>query len=62
MQLPIPQLTEALDMCPELRASLHDHLQTFSESQRAHIPMTVQDIILGIPAVTPVLPIQPVSY
>lgn len=62
MQLPIPQLTEALEMCPELKTSLNEHLLTFSESQRAHIPLAVQEIILGTTAVVPQqVPVQPVS-
>lgn len=47
MQLPVPQLTEALNMSPELREPLKEHLLTFTEGQRAHIPMTVQELVMG---------------
>lgn len=47
MQLPAPQLTEALNSCPELKEPLKEHLATFTEGQRAHIPMAVQEIVLG---------------
>lgn len=56
MQLPPPQLLEALTICPELKEPLRDHLMTFTEAQRAHIPAAVQEIILSYtapPAVPP---------
>ena len=47
MQLPVPQLIEALQICPELLVSLKEHLMSFTDVQRAHIPAAVQDAILG---------------
>lgn len=60
MQLPTPQLSDALIICPELKQPLKEHLMNFTEGQRAHIPAAIQDIVLGTslqhPAPTPVLP------
>lgn len=47
MQLPTLQLTEALNICPDLRAPLREHLASFTEAQRAHIPSTVQEIVMA---------------
>lgn len=47
MQLPAPQLSEALSMCQELRDPLREHLLNFTEGQRAHIPQSTQEVILG---------------
>ncbi|KAJ8916157.1 hypothetical protein NQ315_016296 [Exocentrus adspersus] len=47
MQLPAPQLTEALNICPDLREPLREHLLTFTEAQRVHIPAATQEIVLG---------------
>lgn len=47
MQLPAPQLTEVLTVCPDLKIPLQDHLNTFTEAQRLHVPSEVQEIILG---------------
>ncbi|CAH1966093.1 unnamed protein product [Acanthoscelides obtectus] len=46
MQLPPPQLTEVLQQCPDLRQPLHDHLMSFTEAQRVHIPKPIQDIVI----------------
>ncbi|XP_044752882.1 symplekin isoform X2 [Coccinella septempunctata] len=47
MQLPPPQLTEALNMCPELRDPLKEHLLSLTEGQLAHIPSAVKEILLN---------------
>lgn len=47
MQLPAPQLSEALSMCQELRDPLREHLLNFTEGQRAHIPQSTQEVVLG---------------
>ena len=47
MQLPPPQLSDALAICPELKEPLKEHLMNFTEGQRTHIPLTVQEIIMG---------------
>lgn len=49
MQLPAPQLSEALSMCQELRDPLREHLLSFTEGQRAHIPQSTQEVVLGSP-------------
>ncbi|KAK4880146.1 hypothetical protein RN001_008292 [Aquatica leii] len=60
MQLPASQLSEALNMCPELRDPLKQYLQTFSEGQRTHIPSAVQEVLVDIPApVPPPTPVKP---
>lgn len=56
LQLPLPQLTEALSMCPELCHPLKEHFLTFTDNQKAHIPMGVQELILGenpLPTIAP---------
>ncbi|KAF5275676.1 hypothetical protein FQA39_LY06788 [Lamprigera yunnana] len=57
MQLPAPQLAEALTMCSELREPLRQYLQTFTEGQRTHIPSSVQEVLLALPHT--VLPPKP---
>lgn len=59
MQLPSPQLTEALNICPELREPLREHLLTFTEAQRAHIPAATQEIVLGPYTAPPPSVVQP---
>ncbi|KAL3281104.1 hypothetical protein HHI36_004328 [Cryptolaemus montrouzieri] len=69
MQLPPPQLTEALNMCRELREPLKEHLLSLTEGQLAHIPSAVQEILLNpyrhstdtpaLPVVVPPLPVPP---
>lgn len=46
MQLPPAQLTEALNICPDLKEPLREHLANFTEAQRNHIPSSVQEIIM----------------
>ncbi|CAH1176158.1 unnamed protein product [Phaedon cochleariae] len=60
MQLPPPQIVEALTVCPELRAPLKDHLLAFTEAQRAHIPAAVQEVVLGPYVVPPPAMVPPV--
>lgn len=61
MQLPTPQLTEALNICPELREPLREHLLTFTEAQRAHIPTATQEIVLGPYTAPPASAVQPAA-
>lgn len=60
MQLPTPQLSDALTICPELKQPLKEHLMNFTEGQRTHIPVAIQDLILGTslqhPPPNPILP------
>jgi len=60
LQLPAPQLTDALNMSPDLREPLREHLLNFSESQRAHVPAAIQEVLLGTPQIiTSPKPVQP---
>lgn len=59
MQLPSAQLIEALEMSPDLKEPLKEHLLNLTENQRAHVPSTVQEVLLGptpkVPIVEPPL-------
>ncbi|KAF7266373.1 hypothetical protein GWI33_020398 [Rhynchophorus ferrugineus] len=57
MQLPVPQLTEVLKTCPELKTPLQEHLNTFTEAQRMHIPASIQEVILGTSTVSTPTPV-----
>lgn len=59
MQLPAPQLSEALSMCQELRDPLREHLLSFTEGQRAHIPQSTQEVVLGTPKETTSIDVPP---
>lgn len=61
MQLPAQQLTEALEMSPDLREPLNEHVLNLTENQRAHVPLAVQEVLLGCPQkVVPILEPPPV--
>ncbi|KFM76189.1 Symplekin, partial [Stegodyphus mimosarum] len=45
LQLPPPQLEEVLQSCPDLRDPLCQHVETFTEHQKAHIPQAIMDVI-----------------
>ncbi|EZA61337.1 Symplekin [Ooceraea biroi] len=47
LQLPAAQLAEALRMANNLRAPLLDHVEAFTENQKAHIPQSIMDVIQG---------------
>lgn len=47
MQLPAPQLLDALTICSELKQPLREHLINLTEGQRTHIPAAIQDMIMG---------------
>lgn len=62
MQLPAPQLNEALNICVELREPLRQYLATFTEGQKAHIPPSIQETLLApaatnTPAVPEIVPV-----
>ncbi|XP_030752389.1 symplekin [Sitophilus oryzae] len=61
MQLPAPQLIEVLNTCPDLKIPLKEHLNSFSETQRMHIPLAVQEIILDSPPITNSTSIPPTT-
>lgn len=46
-QLPIPQLKSVLSSHPELHTALRQHLDSLSESQRAHIPPSIVEAIFS---------------
>ncbi|RXG54176.1 Symplekin [Armadillidium vulgare] len=45
LQLPPPQLAEALIEAPDLQTQLSSHLNTLTEAQRAHIPTSLLEVI-----------------
>ncbi|GFY78958.1 symplekin [Trichonephila inaurata madagascariensis] len=45
LQLPAPQLQEVLDSCPDLRDPLCQHVGTFTDHQKAHIPQATLDVL-----------------
>ncbi|KAL0272117.1 UNVERIFIED_CONTAM: hypothetical protein PYX00_005209 [Menopon gallinae] len=47
LQLPAPQLAEVFEECPDLRTPLLDHVMTFTDHQRKHIPKNTMDVLLG---------------
>lgn len=47
LQLPAPQLADVLENSSDLRQPLLDHVMLFTENQRAHIPQSVMDVLVG---------------
>lgn len=47
LQLPAPQLQEVLETCPEMRQPLLQHVQSFTENQRTHVPQSLMDVMTG---------------
>ncbi|XP_039293523.1 symplekin [Nilaparvata lugens] len=47
LQLPATQLADVFDNSPDLKQPLLNHVMSFTDNQRAHIPQTVMDIIMG---------------
>ncbi|GBM09018.1 Symplekin [Araneus ventricosus] len=45
LQLPPPQLQEVLHSCPDLRDPLCQHVETFTDHQKAHISKAVIDVL-----------------
>ena len=45
LQLPPTQLGEVLLDCQELQTKLLDHISKLTDSQRAHIPASLMDVI-----------------
>lgn len=52
LQLPPPQLSEALTVCPDILIPLQEHVRSLSETQRAHIPSSLMEVILGTSVAT----------
>ncbi|KAL1458644.1 hypothetical protein WDU94_008778 [Cyamophila willieti] len=47
LQLPPLQLSDLFGKCPELKSPLLDHVLSFTENQRTHIPQGVMDVLYG---------------
>lgn len=47
LQLPPAQLTNVFEVSPDLREPLQQHISSFTEHQRAHIPQAVLDLVIG---------------
>ncbi|KAK7863953.1 hypothetical protein R5R35_012454 [Gryllus longicercus] len=47
LQLPPAQLCDVFEASPDLRAPLLQHVMSFTENQRAHIPPSIMDVLLG---------------
>lgn len=45
IQLPVPQLKDALNICPELRASLLEYAKEITEHQLGTVPSHVMDVL-----------------
>lgn len=45
LQLPAEQLSDVFSSAPELRTQLGQHLSTLTDNQRAHIPVSLLDVI-----------------
>lgn len=47
IQLPTPQLQDALNICPDLKAPLLEHAQEMNKHQSSHMTQQVLDLLLG---------------
>ncbi|CAB3359648.1 Hypothetical predicted protein [Cloeon dipterum] len=47
LQLPAPQLEDVFTICPDMKMPLLEHVQSFTENQRAHVPSTVMEVLTG---------------
>lgn len=47
IQLPVPQLQDALSICPELRNPLLEYAREMNKHQISHVSQQVLDILLG---------------
>ncbi|KAI8784991.1 symplekin [Biomphalaria glabrata] len=45
LQLPAAQLKDVFEVCPDLKEPLLQHVQTFTENQKAHIPKSVLAVL-----------------
>uniref|UniRef100_A0A182IR14 Symplekin n=1 Tax=Anopheles atroparvus TaxID=41427 RepID=A0A182IR14_ANOAO len=48
IQLPAPQLQDALKICPEFREPMLEHAREIMEHQIGHVAQPVMDVLLGI--------------
>ncbi|RZF35803.1 hypothetical protein LSTR_LSTR009219 [Laodelphax striatellus] len=47
LQLPAPQLADVFENSPDLKQPVLNHVMSFTDNQRAHIPQSVMDILIG---------------
>ncbi|GAB6020191.1 hypothetical protein CHUAL_014111 [Chamberlinius hualienensis] len=47
LQLPVAQLYNVFEICPELREPLLDHVNSFTMNQKAHVPQSIMDVLTG---------------
>lgn len=47
IQLPLPQMQDALKICPELRALLLEYASEISEHQIGHVSQQIMELLLG---------------
>lgn len=47
IQLPVPQLQDALAICPELRSPLLEYAREMNKHQISHVSQQVLDLLLG---------------
>jgi symplekin len=50
IQLPTPQLQDALNICPDLKAPLLEHAQEMNRHQSSHMTQQVLDLLQGNPS------------
>ncbi|XP_035795243.1 symplekin-like [Anopheles albimanus] len=48
IQLPAPQLQDALNICPEFREPMLEHAREIMEHQIGHVSQPIMDVLLGI--------------
>ncbi|XP_058055491.1 symplekin [Anopheles bellator] len=48
IQMPAPQLQDALNICPEFREPMLEHAREIMEHQIGHVSQPVMDVLLGI--------------
>lgn len=48
LQLPPAQLSEALTVCPDIQRPLLEHVHALTDTQRAHIPASIMDVLTGV--------------
>ncbi|RWS26462.1 symplekin-like protein, partial [Leptotrombidium deliense] len=47
LQLPAPQLHAVFAASPDFKPAMQQHVQSFTETQRSHIPQTILDVIFS---------------
>ena len=45
LQLPAPQLKTVFATCPDFQPALQQHVESFTDHQRSHIPQSILDVI-----------------